>query len=204
MKKLISLTLIICFMLSLASCSGPISDSEAVEILIPLLEREAELNGYIYGSSFGTSQDPGDDVNANYAKYYEVSEIDKYRSVDALKKEISAVYTEETSDIIAIYAFNGYTDDVDGGASVTPRFSETKEGVLQIDVAKEPYEMRGVIHPSTAKVKRSTKRMMKVVVEYSRFSEDGTEKIVKKELTLKLVDGSWRLNTQTFAIKSEG
>jgi hypothetical protein len=46
--------------------------------------------------------------------------------------------------------------------------------------------------------------MMKIDVEYSRFSEDGTEKIVKKELTLKLEDGVWKLNTQTFAIKSEG
>jgi len=199
-KRLSVLILLISFICSLfCSCKGPVSDSELIEIITPLLEREAELCSYIYGDAFKTSQDPGDDVSSSFAKYYEVREDSKYRSIDALKEEINAVYTKETAEIISIFAFNGYTDESDGGASVTPRFAETKDGILQIDVAREPYDMRGIIHASTAVVKRSSARMIRASVKFSRFSSDGRETVVKKTLELKMEDGVWRLDSQTFA-----
>ena len=184
----------------LCSCRGPVSDEMLIEIITPLLEREAELCSYIYGDAFSTSKDPGDDVNSSFAKYYEVAENSKYRTKEALVNEINAVYAEETAGVVSIFAFEGYTEKEDGGASVTPRFAENKDGVLQIDVAKEPYTMRGVIHASSASVKRSTKSMIKASVKFSRFSSDGKETVITKTVLLRKTDGEWRLDSQTFAV----
>ncbi len=193
--------IIICTVLTLASCKGPISDEMAKEIVIPILERETELNTYIYGDAFKTKEDPKDDVNSPYSKYYEVDKNGKYTSIDALKKEISEIYSFETVEVVNIYAFNGYSDSADGGASITPRFAQSNEGVLQIDVTKDPYEMRGVIHTESIKVLRSTNKMMKIRVKYSRFSSEGKETVVEKDLILMNEEGIWKLNTQTFAVK---
>lgn len=206
-EKIISFILLLTIILGTStlfySCKGPITDEMAKEIISPLLVKEAEINGYIYGDKFRTEDDPGDDVNSSFAKYYRVAEDSKYKSIADLKAALSEVYTEKTVSVVCVYAFDGYTDEEDGGASIRPRFEEDEKGYLQIDVAKDPYDMRGVIHPDTVRVIRSTNSLMRVKIDYSRFSKDGRETVIEKTLELSLENGSWRLNTQTFAVKSE-
>ncbi len=204
MRKIIAFTLATAFVLmslfSLASC-GPYSDEEAGEIIDELLKKEAKLNGYIYGGSFKTEKDPGDDVNSTYQKYYTVAEDSEYYTLSALKSAVDEIIAETSREEIYKYAFEG---DLYDDTSIPPRFAEDEEGNLQINVADNAYnQMRTVAKLGTVKVKRSTKSHIKAEITVIRTTSSGEKREATKEVEIILEDGSWKLISQTMIIGVE-
>lgn len=179
-------------------CKGPITDAQAVEILTPLLEKDAQLNRYIWGDGFTTRDDPGEDVNATETcKYYRVSEDAPYHSVAEFKAAIEAVYSLQLTPSIYAYAFENNNETMARFCDFT---QNNEVADLQIDVTLNhpPYQLSTVFYPATAVVKRSTTTIIEVEVEYSN-GEDGEHKTT----TLRLLkqDDVWKLDTHTWAGK---
>ncbi|MBQ8288928.1 MAG: hypothetical protein IJX76_09225 [Clostridia bacterium] len=197
MKKIaaVLLTLTALFAL-LTGCKGPYSDQDAVDILIPLLEKDAELNLYIWGDGFFTRDDPGQDVYAtDTCKYYRVNEDAPYHSVAELKTAISQVYSTQMQEKIYQYAFENTAESM-------ARFCDFKQNDaiadLQIDVTANhpPRSLTAVFYPATAVVERSTATIIEAKVEYS-IGEDGE----RQTTTVRLLkqDDVWKLDTYTWA-----
>lgn len=197
MKKIAAavLTLTALFAL-LTACKGPFSDGEAAELLVPLLEKDAELNRYIWGDGFTTRDDPGEDVNAtDNCKYYRVSEDAPYHSVEEFKTAIEEVYSTQMTEEIYQYAFLNSNETM---ARFCDFIQNDEVADLQIDVTKNhpPYSLTAVVYPSTAVVKRSTSTIIEAEIEYS-IGEDGE----RQTMTVRILkqDGSWKLDTHTWA-----
>ncbi len=198
MKKLIALILAGGMLFLFASC-GVYSDDETAEILDELLTREADLNGYIYGDSFETQEDPGEDVNSPYQKYYTVHPDSKYVTLSALMNEVDALIASASREEIYAYAFDGVSD----GESVSspPRFAEDKDGRLQINVADNMYaQMRTVYLLGSARALRSTKTHIKAEITVYRFDREGNPVEATKTVEIRQEDGVWKLLTQSMVI----
>lgn len=195
MKKFLILLFALILPLSLIGCKGPFSDSEAGQILSDLLEKEVELNRYVYGDGFSTLEDPSEDADKTTAIYYRVNADAPYHSVDELKAAVTAVYSEEVAQIVNTYAFEN-TDTVK--ARFCEYYENGKVADLQLDVTLNhpPYELKTVIYPSTATVKRSTATIISMEVEYSNVS-DGERRTM--EVRLLKENDIWKLDTQTWA-----
>ena len=199
MKRIAVVFLTLTALLSLfAGCKGPYSDAEAVEILTPLLEKDAQLNQYIWGDGFTTRDDPGEDVNATEScKYYRVSTDAPYHSVREFKAAIEAVYSMQLTPSIYAYAFENNNETMARFCDFT---QNDEVADLQIDVTLNhpPYKLSSVFYPATATVKRSTATIMEVEVEFS-IGEDGE----RQSTTLRLLkqDNVWKLDTHTWAGK---
>lgn len=197
MKKIAAVLLTLTtLLLTFAGCKGPYNDAQAVEILTPLLERDAELNRYVWGDGFTTRDDPGEDANAtDTSKYYRVNEDAPYHSVEELKKAITDLYSTLLSETICAYAFESNND-------VMARFCDFTQNDevadLQIDVTLNhpPYPLQAVIYPSTAVVKRSTATIIEAEVEYS-IGVDGEHQIMTVRVLKQ--DEVWKLDTHTWA-----
>ncbi|MBQ7325606.1 MAG: hypothetical protein IJW98_07670 [Clostridia bacterium] len=199
MKKIAAVILTLTALLTVfTGCKGPITDAQAVEILTPLLEKDAQLNLYIWGDGFTTRDDPGEDSNViETCKYYRVSEDAPYHSVAELKAAIEEVYSQQLVPSIYAYAFENNNETM-------ARFCDFKQNDqvadLQIDVTLNhpPYELATVFYPSTAVVKRSTTTIMEVEVEFS--NGEGGE---RQTATLRLLKQNdvWKLDTHTWAGK---
>lgn len=197
MKKLILFIIILAIGASLASC-GAYSDEEAAAIIDGLLIKEADLNGYLYKDSFHTKEDPGEDVNAAYQKYYEVAPDSKYLTQTALKNAIDEIIATPSRQEIYDYAFNGVSGE---DFSVPPRFATAENGNLQINVADHTYDgMRTTAILGTAKVKRSNQTHIRAVITVERKKADGTVVLDEKEVEILREDGVWRLLDQTMII----
>ena len=182
----------------LTGCKGPITDAQAVEILTPLLEKDAQLNRYVWGDGFTTRDDPGEDANATETcKYYRVSAEAPYHSVAELKAAIEEVYSEQLIPSIYAYAFENNNETMARFCDFT---QNDEIADLQIDVTLNhpPYKLSTVFYPATAVVKRSTATIMEVEVEYSN-GEDGE----RQTTTLRLLKQNdvWKLDTHTWAGK---
>ena len=182
----------------LTGCKGPITDAQAVEILTPLLEKDAQLNRYVWGDGFTTRDDPGEDANATETcKYYRVSAEAPYHSVAELKAAIEEVYSEQLIPSIYAYAFENNNETMARFCDFT---QNDEIADLQIDVTLNhpPYQLSTVFYPATAVVKRSTATIMEVEVEYSN-GEDGE----RQTTTLRLLKQNdvWKLDTHTWAGK---
>lgn len=182
----------------LTGCKGPITDAQAVEILTPLLEKDAQLNRYVWGDGFTTRDDPGEDANATETcKYYRVSADAPYHSVAELKAAIEEVYSEQLIPSIYAYAFENNNETMARFCDFT---QNDEIADLQIDVTLNhpPYQLSTVFYPATAVVKRSTATIMEVEVEYSN-GEDGE----RQTTTLRLLKQNdvWKLDTHTWAGK---
>ncbi|MGM9648106.1 MAG: hypothetical protein ACI3YH_08260 [Eubacteriales bacterium] len=197
MKKIAAVLLTLTALLSLLSgCRGPYSDSQAVEILLPLLEQDARLNRYVWGDGFTTRDDPGEDVYAtDFSKYYRVNEDAPYHSVEELKNAISAVYSTQMQEKIFEYAFENTDENM-------ARFCDYKQNDvvadLQIDVTANhpPRSLTAVFYPATSIVERSTATIIQVKVEYSIGAEGE-----RQTMSIRLLrqDGEWKLDTYTWA-----
>ena len=193
MKKLFAILLAILCLVPLASC-GAYSDEEANEILDAILIREAELNGYIYFNSFKTKEDPGDDVDSDFQKYYLVHPDSKYVTLASLMGEVDALYTVEGRENVYEHAFTG----LDDGETVSrpPRFFEDEEG-LKINVAGDKYSGRTLALLGSAKVKRSNATHIRAEITTYRFDSEGNPILHIKEVELLYEDGAWKLMGQT-------
>ncbi len=197
MKKITALLLVLTALTALfTGCSGPYTDADAVEILTPLLQRDAELNRYIWGDGFGTREDPGEDVDVtDTCKYYRVNEDAPYHSIDEFKAAIAEVYSTQLVEEIYQYAFENNDESM-------ARFCDfTQNGEiadLQIDVTANhpPYSLSAVFYPATAVVERSTATIIEATVEYS-IGADGE----RQTATIRVLkqDDVWKLDTHTWA-----
>lgn len=197
MKKITAALLLLTVLLAvLAGCKGPFTNADAVSYLTPLLEKDAQLNHYIWGEGFSTREDPGADVNVTEtSKYYRVNEDAPYHSVAQLKAAIEEVYSSQLISEIYAYAFENNNE-------VMARFCDfTQDGKvadLQIDVTNNhpPYQLSAVFYPATAVVERSTATIIEAKVEYS-IGADGE----RQTTTVRLLkqDGVWKLDTHTWA-----
>ena len=199
MKKITAVALVLITLMALVTgCSGPYTDADAVEILTPLLEKDAELNRYIWGDGFSTLKDPGEDANAtDTCKYYRVNADAPYHSVDEFKAAITEVYSSQLTEEIFQYAFENDNESM-------ARFCDFKQNGkiadLQIDVTNNhpPYALKAVFYPATAVIDRSTATIIEASVEYS-IGEKG-----ERQTTIIRVlkqDGVWKLDTHTWAGK---
>ena len=199
MKRIAAIILTLTALLTVfTGCKGPITDAQAVEILTPLLEMDAQLNCYIWGDGFTTRDDPGEDASVTETcKYYRVSSDAPYHSVAELKAAIEEVYSQQLVPSIYAYAFENNNETM-------ARFCDFKQNDqvadLQIDVTLNhpPYELTTVFYPSTAVVKRSTTTIMEVEVEFS--NGEGGERQTAILRLLKQND-VWKLDTHTWAGK---
>ncbi len=193
MKKLLCMILSALLLLSLVAC-GPYSDEEAAEIFDELLTREADLNGYIYFDSFKTKEDPGDDINASFQKYYLVHPDSKYLTIASLMGEVDAIIAREWRTDLYNYAFNG----LDDGESISfpSRFFEDEEG-LKIDVTNNEFSGRTIALLGSAKVKRSNKTHIRAEITVYRLDKEGNPTVHIKEVEVIFEDGAWKLKGQT-------
>jgi hypothetical protein len=121
--------------------------------------------------------------------------LSKYTSLDELKEAVRDTYTEELQEILWQYAF-GY-EGIE--SDIIPRYSENKDGFLTVNVAKatlRKFSVTSVAYLSDARVKRAKKDMIRIEVP---FSTDG-KTFRERTLELYLVDGVWKLDTQTWCI----
>lgn len=199
MKKIGAIFLALTALVSvftLTSCRGPVDNAEAIAIITPLLERDVELNRYIWGDGFTTRETPEDEeLISDICNYYRVSEDAPYHSTAALKADIEEVYSTLLSAAICDYAFNNTDDTM---ARFCDFMQDNKVGDLQIDVTLNhpPYSLDAVMYPSTIVVKRSTTTIIEAELEYS-IGADGEHRTM--EIRVLKQDGKWKLDTHTWA-----
>lgn len=197
MKRIAAVLLLLTtLLLTFAGCKGPYTDAQAVEILTPLLERDAELNRYVWGDGFTTRDDPGEDADETETSiYYRVNEDAPYHSVEELKTAITDLYSTLLSETICAYAFESNNETMARFCDFT---QDNAVADLQIDVTLNhpPYPLKAVVYPATAVVKRSTSTIIEAEVEYS-IGADGEREV----MTIRLLkqDDVWKLDTHTWA-----
>ncbi|MBQ5601189.1 MAG: hypothetical protein IIU77_00010 [Clostridia bacterium] len=191
----ITLVLVATSLISLSSCAPAYTDDEAKNILAEVLARDIELNKIIWGEGLSPEKDPAEHENDSTFYYMEVSMLSKYTSLDELKEAVRDTYTEELQEILWQYAF-GY-EGIE--SDIIPRYSENKDGFLTVNVAKatlRKFSVTSVAYLGDARVKRAKKDMIRIEVP---FSTDG-KTFRERTLELYLVDGVWKLDTQTWCI----
>lgn len=194
MKRILLCILVMLTLCSLVSCNT-YTDAEANEIIDDLLIREAELNSYIYGNAFQTKENPGDDVNADTQRYYEVREDSKFLTIASLKKAVDDLIVSTSRDGIYGYAFDGTTDEY---GSRPPRFKENSTSKnIDINVADNDYKLTTVALLGSAKVMRSNKSHIRAEITVYRYKSDGSFTKATKEVEIRLEDGVWKLIDQT-------
>lgn len=184
---------------SLVLLKGPIDNEEFIEIITPLLERDAELNGYIWGDAFDTAEELKDeDIKASVPVYYAVSSSSPYKNIEELRKAAEELYSKELMIIVDQYAFENndqvmarFCDDVDDDGKVIG---------LRVDVTANhtPYNLTTVVYINTATVKRSTNNMIEGEIEITSGSSG---KRSTMEIRLLKEGDTWKLDTQTWISK---
>ena len=198
-RKIISLIMILSIisasLISFSSCASAYTEEEAREILAEVLAKDTELNKIIWGEGLPTEKEPGDHVNDSTFYYMEVSMFAKYTSLDELKEAVKETYTEELQSIVWQYAF-GY-EEIE--SETIPRYAENKDGFLQVNVAKstlKKFDLTSVAYIGESKLVRAKKDLIKIEIQ---TSSDG-KAFRERTLELHLVDGVWKLDTQSWCI----
>ncbi len=198
-KKIFSLIMILALfsasVLSFSSCASAYTEEEAREILAEVLAKDVELNQIIWGEGLATEKDPGEHVEDSTFYYMEVSMVSKYTSLDELKEAVKETYAEELLDIVWQYAF-GY-EGIE--SEIIPRYAESKNGYLQVNVAKSTlrkFDLSSVAYIGDSKLVRAKKDMIKIDIQVSSDGKNFRE----RTLELYLIDGVWKLDTQTWCI----
>lgn len=198
-KKTVSLVLIFALfaalLVSFSSCSSPYTDEQAREILAEVLEKDVELNKIIWGEGLSTEKDPGGHEDDSTFYYMEVSIDSKYKSLDELKAAVDETYAENLREIVYEHAFG--SDDEAEESETVPRYSQSTSGFLQIDVTEPGFELKNVAYIEDATVSRGTKKSIEIDI---KVSSDGGETFRDKTLVLRLEDGVWKLDTQSWCV----
>lgn len=194
MKRILLCVLAMLTICSFVSCNA-YTDAEVNEIIDPLLIREAELNSYVYGDAFKTKEDPGEDVNAETQRYYEVREDSKYLTITTLKQAIDDLIVSTSREGIYGYAFDGTSDEY---GSRPPRFRENSESKnIDINVADHDYTLSTVALLGSAKAVRSNKTHIRAEITVYRYKSDGSFEKATKEVEARIENGVWKLIDQT-------
>lgn len=197
-KKIFSFILIFAFLssflLSFSSCAPAYSDDEAKAILAEVLEKETRLCVILYGEGLKTRDDPGDHVNDSTFYYMEVAPDSEYVGLDELKEAVKETYAEDIRAVVWEYAFG--SDDETKENQFIPRYAEN-DGYLQIDVTNEGFDLRSVAYIEESEVIRARKNTIEIEI---KVSGDGGKTFREKTLVLKLEDGAWKLDTQSWCV----
>ena len=195
MKKMLLCILAMLTVLSLVSCNT-YTDAQANEIINDLLIREAELNTYIYGDAFKTKEDPGEDVDAESQRYYEVTEDSKYLTITTLKAAVDDLIVSTSREGIYGYAFDGTSDE---NGSKPPRFRENSISKnIDINVADNDFKLTTIALLNSAKVDRSNKTHIRATITVYRQKTDGSYEKGTKQVEIRMEDGVWKLINQTY------
>ena len=198
MKKILSLLIIISTLLSLTACKGPIEDSEAREIAKELIEKEIILTAHVYGDAFQLSNPAEYDQHTDDTTFYyaKVSEKSVYTTQKQLEDAIDEIYTQNVAEEIKEFAFVGAPGA--DGATIIARFYQPKDDDrLKIDVTSYGvYSLTAVVDVDSIAVKRSTKRMMEVTMNYTAGKSDTVREMT---IMLRKENDDWKLDARTFA-----
>lgn len=196
MKKLFPIIILLMLTCILISCGGPYSgkEGEVREILLPLLEKDALLNSYIWGDAFEVGEEVSTvEKNSLTALYKYVADDSPYKSCDELRDAAEEIYSEDMMAIISAFAF-------DNNDTVMSRFcdGDTGDVRLKIDVSQNhgSYRLTAHLFTDTLKVTRSTATIIECEVEFIAGDSDS-----RRSMTVKLIKENdvWKLDSQTWA-----
>jgi hypothetical protein len=192
LKRIFSLTLVLCTLLSFTSCSKKYTDEEAREILAEVLEKEVGICRVIYGEGLKTREDPSEHINDSTFYYMEVASDSEYIGLSQLKEAVSEVYATDVLRDVWEYAFGNGEEE----KQIIPRYAENN-GYLQIDVTNEGFNLKNVAYIGESAVKRAKKDMIEIEI---KVSSDNGETFREKTLILKNEGGVWKLDTQSWCV----
>lgn len=184
-RTLIVIVMMITVLTSCRMGAADITDEEARQILGDLIPIAEELNEIFLGSGLEPSEYTVEFTTA--AKYVEVSPDAKYQTMAALKAAARAVFSEEYCEILFESAFDGSDD-------FTARYSESANGILQIDVNNYGYDLRTKLYPeqAAAKNKYDGKTAVSIPAEFDGVPcEDIIVYLVKE-------NGNWLIDSPTY------
>ncbi len=180
MKKYLLLFIIMLLCLAgLTSCGGGASDEVILNELEELAPKAKELYDIIYGDGLAH----GEPDESGYAK---VSDEAKYKSENEIVLAMLEVFTPEYYQILSNVAFKGVS--VDEGA-IAEKFYE-KDGILYVNPSVTA-DFGEIEIPDLKQAKVIKKNRYMAIVEIP--VEDSSI-----EVTLRLVDGSYRIDSPIF------
>ena len=187
--------LILCLIFALTAFTGCASEEQKAEVLTVFNELylgTVEINEIIYGQGLPASVTyTEEEFEALSSPHYvPVAEDSVYKSEQALKDAILAVYSEDYYDDVLKYtAFEGFGET---GSEPPPRYKEV-DGVLHINVKAITYNLRGNRLVEEASVKSVSSGVATIKTPYEL---DGERSI--KFLTMVYTESGWRINDPTF------
>lgn len=194
---LLSFAILISSLTLFTSCASPYTNEEAREILASLLERDIELSQIIWGEGLETQEDPGEHTEDSTFYYMEVATDSAYTSLDELKTAVRETYSKTLYATIELSAFgrNGGSEN-----DIIPRYADTEDGFLQIDVTNEGFKLRDIAYIGDARIVRGRKNSIKMEI---KVSSDSGETFRKKRVVLLKENGAWKLDTQLWCVGYE-
>lgn len=189
MKKIfiVQSLLLIILLFSAASCASfsELTDEDARAILSDLIPKSEELNEIYWGKGLPASEDSEGFDTMQY--YVEVSPDSKYQTIAQLVTATEAVFSEEFCKLIFELGFYGSDD-------ISPRYGESENGVLQVNVSDKGYTLQTKLFPENAVIVRGFGDEVIVKVP-ATFGGEPYEDI---ELHLVKENGVWLLNSPTY------
>ena len=175
-------------LLSLAGCKiGAPSDEEVREIIAEKLPAAKELLTVIYGEGIPLESDSDIDESWTTPHYYKVADDYKYQTVAQLKSALEAIFSDDYLETVYEYAFDG-TDDY------MPRFADI-DGVLAMDVVKEPMGVMAEVYADTATVTSGSRYACKVKLDCLTAAG----KTVSKTISLSRdAEGGWLFDSAVY------
>ncbi|MBQ4562210.1 MAG: hypothetical protein IJA55_07805 [Clostridia bacterium] len=195
-NKIIIVCLSVIMLLSLVSCTKPITDDEARAILEELIPKAEIINDIVWG--VGLDIEPGQDEALNTvtaAQYRTVAKNSPYQSTEELKAAIAEVYSDAfIANTIEYACFTGADDALENTeAQMYPRYADGNDGVLVVDITNKGFELTTKIDPASAKVVSAKRGKQNIEVKATVGGEETTLIIV-----LVQQESGWRLDTPTY------
>ena len=183
------ITVIVFAMGAFTSCSPALTDEQAKEILDKKLPTSYNVLGAIYGDLLYCSDADKEKIDEGWTTphYFKVDKSCIYQTIDEIKRDAEAVFTDAYLETVYEYAFEGSDETMS-------RFSE-HEGKLTIDVVKESYGVLTDIYSDTVKVEKSSNYSAVLTVD---GSIDGGKTIKRITINLSKVNGEWLFNGPTY------
>ena len=188
-KLFISLILAVSTVILTVSCGPTLTDEQAKAILDEKLPTSYYVMAAVYGELLYCNEDDAKKIDKGWTTphYFKVDKKCKYTTIKAIKEDAEKVFTPSYLETIYEYAFEGNDE-------IMSRFAE-HDGVLTIDVVKEPYGILTDIYTDTVKVEKSTRFFAELSVD---ASGDGGKTVRRVKITLSCINGNWLFNGSTY------
>lgn len=189
MKRTLGVIFVVIIILGMTSCRlgfANLTDDEARTILTELIPIAEEMNEAFLGKGL-ESMEYTESEFARTAKYVEVSPQSKYQTVAELSTAAESVFSSEYCKILFESGFVG-TDEF------TPRYSESADGKLQINVNDKGYELRTKLYPENAVVKHKYEGKTAVSVP-AEFDGKPYDNVI---IYLVNENGKWLIDSPTY------